>query len=121
MRQGVIRIDPGREFASEERCSILELPGAEDDPALSVAQARVERGVVTAWHRLAQVDERFVILSGTGRVEVGDDPPVDVGPGDVVLVPQGVRQRIRSSGPGELVFLCLCTPAFRPACYEHLE
>ena len=121
MRSGVIRTDPGDEFATEERCQILELLGVRDDPDLSVAQARVERGVATAWHRLEGVDERYLMLAGRGRVELGDDPPAEVGPGDVVLVPQGMRQRIHNTGPGDLVFLCLCTPAFRPECYVHLE
>ncbi|MEA3397575.1 MAG: cupin domain-containing protein, partial [Chloroflexota bacterium] len=44
-----------------------------------------------------------------------------VSPGDVVLIPPGVSQRISNTGAGDLMFLCICTPPFRPECYEDLE
>lgn len=109
------------EFYIEERAHVTEWLGAADDGALSIGRARVEPGVTTRWHRLEGVAERYVIVSGTGRVEVGEGPPTDVGPGDVVLIPTGARQRVANTGEGDLVFDCLCTPAFTPACYEDLE
>lgn len=33
------------------------------------------------WHRLVGIDERYIIVSGRGRVEVGDIMPTMVGPG----------------------------------------
>ena len=33
----------------------------------------------------------------------------------------GAAQRITNTGTGDLVFLCICTPAFEPDCYEDLE
>jgi mannose-6-phosphate isomerase-like protein (cupin superfamily) len=30
----------------------------------------------------------------------------------VVVIPAGVRQRIENIGPGDLIFLCICTPRF---------
>ena len=65
--------------------------------------------------------ERYVILQGRGRVEVGDLPPQDVGPGDVVLIPPSARQRIANSGKEDLVFLAICTPRFRSEAYEDLQ
>ncbi|HEY9532465.1 MAG TPA: cupin domain-containing protein [Burkholderiales bacterium] len=44
-------------------------------------------GVTTRWHRVRDAAERYVILEGQGRAEVGDLPPQEVGPGDVVLIP----------------------------------
>ncbi|MFO0252772.1 MAG: cupin domain-containing protein, partial [Betaproteobacteria bacterium] len=90
----------------------------ENDPAMSIARARVEPGVTTAWHRVRGTVERYVILDGSGRMEVGDLPPQEVQAGDVVLIPPSVRQRIANTGAGDLVFLAICTPRFRPENYE---
>ena len=74
-----------------------------------------------SWHRLRDTTERYLILEGQGRVEVGQWPAEDVGPGAVVLVPPGVRQRITNTGEGDLIFLAVCTPRFTLAGYEDVE
>ena len=109
------------EFDTAERCAILEISNHEADPAVSIARARVAVGGTTAWHRLRGTVERYLITRGQGEVEVGDRPPAAVGPGDVVLIPDGVRQRIRNIGDEDLVFHAICTPRFHPDCYEALE
>ena len=121
MKASVISPDPATEFDTEERCLITELSNTADDEALSIARARVMPGVTTRWHCLRTSGERYYILSGTGRVEVGDLAPRDVRPGDVVLIPAGCRQRIANTGPDDLVFLALCTPRFRADDYQDLE
>lgn len=121
MKPTIRRADPGAEFETAERCRILELSNAADDPDVSIARARVAPGVTTRWHRVAGTAERYVILEGAGRVEVGDLAPQDVGPGDVVLIPPSCRQRITNLGAGDLVFLCVCTPRFRQEDYEDAE
>lgn len=62
-----------------------------------------------------------MILEGTGRMEVGDLPAADVGPGDVVAIPAGTPQRITNTGEEDLRFYCLCSPGYTPACYRNLE
>ena len=109
------------EYYTDERCYIKELANIEADPAASIAQARVTVGVTTRWHRLAGITERYVILSGLARVEVGDLPPQQVGPGDVVMIPPGCRQRIACLGEADLIFLAICTPRFRPDAYEDID
>jgi mannose-6-phosphate isomerase-like protein (cupin superfamily) len=121
MKEGVTLYDRSREYFTDERCYINELSNRADDPAVSIAQARVGPGVTTRWHRLTGILERYVIMSGSGRVEIGALPPCDVGPGDVVLIPAGVRQRITNTGSDDLLFLALCTPRFRPEAYEDVE
>lgn len=121
MRAAVKRMDAQTEFATSERCAIVEVSNGDDDPGVSIARARVAPGVVTRWHRLEGTAERYVILEGTGRVEVGDDVGEDVREGDVVLIPPGVRQRIGNTGKDDLVFLAICTPRFRPDNYEEIE
>lgn len=109
------------EAATEERCFISELANTADDPACSIARARVAPGVTTRWHRLHGIAERYVILEGCGRVEIGDLPPRDVHPGDVVSIPPLCRQRITNSGSVDLVFLAICTPRFVWASYEDVD
>lgn len=121
MQAVVLNKDESLEFVTPERCSILELSNDAGDPDLSVARARVAAGVTTAWHCLEGIAERYVILSGSGRVEVGGMDACVVTCGDVVRIPPGVRQRICNTGEGDLVFLALCTPRFRQECYRHLE
>ena len=121
MQPAILRCDPGAEFATAENCRILELSNTPEDPAVSIARARVAPGATTRWHRLAETAERYVILEGRGRVEVGDLPPQEVGPGDVVRIPPACLQRIANTGGSDLVFLAVCTPRFRPDVYEDID
>jgi mannose-6-phosphate isomerase-like protein (cupin superfamily) len=109
------------EYFFAEGCFITEWWNSPHDAEVSVARARVEPGATTRWHRLRGVTERYLILYGQGRVEVGDLPPEAVGPGAVALIPPGVRQRITNTGDADLVFLALCTPRFTQTVYEDLE
>lgn len=113
--------DEGDEFWTGERCAILESSNTAEDPEVSIARARVAPGVTTAWHKLEGVVERYLMVSGRGRVEAGDLPAEEVGPGDVVRIPAGVRQRITNAGEGDLVFYAICSPRFVPECYVDLE
>lgn len=121
MKPTVYKRNSAQEFATEERCWITELQNDESSPELSIAQARVQSGVTTAWHKLANTAERYVILSGAGRMEIGGMAPCDVGAGDVVCIPPDTPQRVRNTGAGELIFFAICTPRFRPANYIDLE
>ncbi|MHB9097301.1 MAG: cupin domain-containing protein [Syntrophales bacterium] len=121
MKEAVKRIGAGTEFTTSENCYIIELSNTSDDPDASIARARVAPGGVTRWHRLAGTTERYVILEGNGRMEVGGLSPQDVIAGDVVLIPPSCRQRITNLGRGDLIFLAICTPRFQPEAYEELE
>lgn len=117
----VLRNAATPEWWFHEGCHITEWLNTPDDPLASVARARVAAGCTTRWHALDGTTERYVILQGAGRVEVGDLPAQQVGPGDVVLIPPQVRQRITAAGDAELVFLAVCTPRFRIEAYRDLE
>ena len=111
---------PQPEILTRERCYIRERLNSPRVPEISVADCRVPPGVLTELHRL-QVDEWYVISAGEGMMEVDRQAPVRVGPGDAVVIPRGVPQRIRNSGNGDLLFECICRPRFVPECYESLE
>lgn len=120
MREGIFRFSPNDEYFFEEGCFILELYNSSEDPAVSIARARVEPAGTTRLHRLEGVTERYVILEGVGSVEVGALLPQNVGPGDVVLIPPGCPQRITNTGTSDLVFLAVCSPRFTSDVYQKL-
>ena len=111
----------GAEFMAPEHCYIIELSNSPDDPDVSIARARVAPGATTGLHRLKGTTERYCIISGKGRMEVGDIPPRDVSAGDVVLIPPLCRQRITNTGKDDLTFLAICTPPFTQDNYEDME
>ena len=126
-RPMILRAAASQEYWFEEGCHITEWLNSPEDPGLSVARARVTPGVTTRLHRLAGIAERYVVLEGEGRVElVGPDSAMasadhyvsDIEPGDVVVIPPGVAQRVTNIGQADLVFLALCTPRFTRAAYE---
>lgn len=121
MNEAIKHIQPAEEYYFAEGCHIIELVQAEDDPQLSIARARVEAGRTTRWHRLAGTAERYVILAGRGQVEIGDLPPREVLPGDVVLIPPLCRQRVANTGREDLLFLAICTPPFKAENYQDIE
>ena len=109
------------EFYISEGCFITELSNTPDDPAVSIARARVPPGVTTRWHRVKDTAERYVVLEGEGRVQVGDALPQDVRRDDVVFIPPSCRQRIANTGAGELIFLAVCNLRFTQQAYEEIE
>ena len=121
MKEAVYRFNPEAEFYIDEGCYITELSNTADDAGLSIARARVKPGATTRWHRLIATAERYIILEGTGLVEVGESLQETVGEGDVVLIPAMSKQRITNNGIGDLVFLAICTPRFEHGVYEDCE
>jgi mannose-6-phosphate isomerase-like protein (cupin superfamily) len=110
-----------QEYYFKEGCYITELLNQAEDPDVSVARARVRPGVRTRWHELDGITERYLILEGRGRVEVGTEPPTNVTAGDTVHIPPNTRQRIENTGTTDLIFLAVCTPRFQPTAYTDLE
>lgn len=116
-----ITTDESQEFLTDERCHILELLNHHDDRSCSVARARVEPDVTTAWHRLKDTTEIYYILSGLGQMEIGENFIQEVKSNDVIKIPKNTAQRIKNVGTEDLIFLCICTPAFGAESYEALE
>ena len=121
MKESVHKTHDDKEYFFEEGCYILEMWNTPEDDAASITRARIRPGDATKWHRLKNIVERYVVIEGIGRVEIGDLPPREVGIGDVVVIPRNTRQRITNAGDKDLIFLCICTPRFIQADYESLE
>lgn len=103
-----------REFVAGDGTTLRELLHGPNDglkPGYSLAHAQLPPGQTSYLHRLA-ASEVYYILAGRGRMEI-DGETEDVRTGDTVFIPPGATQRITSTGPGELVFLCIVDPAWR--------
>ena len=121
MKSEIKRANLSGEFDTAERCYITEVANDSGDELVSIARARVESGVTTAWHKLDGISERYIIVSGNGRVEVDDLEPTTVLPGDVVRIPANKAQRITNTGHDDLVFFAVCAPPFQQNSYVNLE
>ncbi|OQC54518.1 MAG: Cupin domain protein [Deltaproteobacteria bacterium ADurb.Bin022] len=121
MKKTVNKQNLKTEFYMSEKCYITELSNSADDPDVSIARARVEPGVTTRRHRLKGITERYFIISGRGAVEIGELPPQEVNPGDIVLIPPLCPQRITNIGKNDLIFLAICSPRYMQDAYEDVE
>ena len=121
MKPVIHHYEPLSDYYIDEGCFINELSNSADDPEVSIARARVPPGTTTRWHCLEGVTERYCIVQGEGRVEVGQETPQTVTIGDVVIIPPGCRQRITNTADADLIFLAICNPRFDSAIYRDLE
>ena len=110
----VRRPDETTRFVTSDESRVVEVfhPDREALPegmACSIAHARVAAGAATAPHTLATSTEIYWVLSGRGRMHIGDET-ADIGPGEAVLIPPDSIQWIEAADGEELVFLCVVTP-----------
>lgn len=115
------KFNPEAGFDTEERCHINELLNTQEQAECSIAQATVAPGVTTQLHAVKDTIERYVILQGRGQVYINHKVAENVLPGDTVIIPAGIAQKIANTGTEELVFLCICTPRFEQKNYLKLE
>jgi mannose-6-phosphate isomerase-like protein (cupin superfamily) len=122
MEPKVIKATSLKEYLTPERCFIYENCGiSTGDTQVSIARARIEPNITTKAHHLDGIQEIYLITEGTGRVYAGDLAPAEVGKGDVVIIPAGVSQKITNIGKTDLIFYCICTPAFKQEHYHDEE
>ena len=110
----VRRPDETTRFVTSDESRVVEVfhPDREALPAgmaCSIAHARVAAGAATVPHTLATSTEIYWVLSGRGRMHIGDET-ADIGPGEAVLIPPDSIQWIEAADGEELVFLCVVTP-----------
>lgn len=95
-------------------CELLNpcTAGETRDLGCSIAHAIVPAGESTLPHRLKKATEMYYILSGEGRMHIGEEGG-NVRPGQVILIPPGDVQFIENTGNGELAFLCIVAPPWQ--------
>ena len=79
----------------------------------SLAEATLAPGEATARHYHARTEEIYVVLAGSGEMEVEGERR-SVRSGDAILIPAGARHQIRAAAAAaaELRFLCCCAPPY---------
>ena len=78
----------------------------------SLAEATLAAGQATQRHYHAETEEIYIVLEGSGDMDVdGDRSRVE--PGDAVLIPPGAWHQLRADESGELRILCCCAPPYR--------
>ena len=103
--------DDATPFTTADGSTIRVLLDADAGAAnQSLAEAWLEPGQATERHYHARTEELYVLLDGTGEMEVEGDRRA-VGPGDAVLIPPGAWHQIRA-GAEPVRFLCCCAPPY---------
>jgi len=105
------------EYYFKEGCYIEEWHNIKEDDQCSIARVRVEPLKTTKLHSLKNTTERYVMLSGSAIVTVGDKY-WHVSEGDVVVIKPDQPQKIENRGQESLVFLAICTPRFQVENYR---
>lgn len=80
-------LDPAKVVSGEPEVRVLGLHEGGGDGGVAVGVWQHSAGV----SRDVEADEIFVVLSGRATVEVEGGPTLEIGPGDVGLLPAGAR------------------------------
>ena len=99
--------DVGGEVVKSNETYILK-----DNKSLSnlvLSSTKLFKGQSTRGHRHAGQEEVYFFVQGYGHMIVGDEdtPPFEVGPGDIVIIPDGVFHRVINDGEMHMVFNCV--------------
>jgi mannose-6-phosphate isomerase-like protein (cupin superfamily) len=107
------RLDQQQPFITADGSSIREVAGIPSGNASkqSLAEATVPVGGETVEHYHPVAEEIYHLLDGSGRLRLGDDE-TEVGAGDTIVIPPGVRHKLWNAGATPLVLLCCCAPPY---------
>ena len=81
----------------------------------SLAEARVAVGGSTQEHYHPRAEEIYFITAGTGRMRIEGETR-EVGAGDAIAIPPGLKHKLWNTGAEPLRLLCCCAPG-----YEHSD
>jgi mannose-6-phosphate isomerase-like protein (cupin superfamily) len=77
----------------------------------SLAEEVLLPGSAVAPHHHRELEEIYYILSGRGRMTVGEETS-DVAEGDAVYVPRGASHTLENTGAEPIRLIVVCGPAF---------
>ncbi len=109
------RLSDCAEITANDGCRLQEsLHPDRDDVVLpySLAHAWVDAGGATFPHTLVRQTEVYVVLSGSGRMHIGEETE-ELGEGDSVVIPAGSTQWIENTGTEALHFIALVDPPWQ--------
>lgn len=79
----------------------------------SLAEVIIPPGRSSERHYHQELEETYYILQGQGEMEI-DGKGFNLRPGDACLIEPGETHQIFNHGKGDLVFLAVCAPAWKP-------
>ena len=103
------------EFIAGDNATLRELlhPDKEDVKLpYSLAHTLVKPGETSYRHKLRN-SEVYYILEGEGMMYI-DNESAKFCPGQAIYIPPNSIQCIKNTGQGDLKFLCIVVPAWRP-------
>lgn len=77
----------------------------------SIAKIILPTGKASILHYHPEAEETYHILSGTGRVKLGNEEST-LTPGDTILIPPPLPHKIWNDGTEDLIFIAVCVPAW---------
>jgi len=80
---------------------------------MSLALETLKPGQHTEAHWHAHLEEIYYILSGQGRMEIGDEAQ-NVQVGDTILIPLNEVHCLHNTGQKDLTLLCAVSPPWHP-------
>lgn len=100
-------------FVTADGSLIRELLNADNSSLRnqSLAHATLSPGQSTARHFHPRAEEIYFVLSGQGRMEIGEESQT-LQTGDAVAITAGTPHSISNVGEVELNFLCCRAPAY---------
>lgn len=98
-------------FTTKDGSTIRSLLDLSNAPVKeqSLAEATLEKDLLTDRHYHKLSEEIYYVLEGKGLMEVDGDRS-ELGPGDAVLIPAGAWHQIRAIEA--MKFLCCCAPPY---------
>ncbi len=100
-------------YITKDGSSIRELmhPDLHGNGSQSLAEATVPAGTQTQLHLHKQSEEIYHITGGQGLMTLGDQQ-FSVQMGDSILISANTPHQIFNNHSEDLVFLCVCSPAY---------
>ena len=100
-----------------QRSYLLLRGGQFGSKNVAITWVEGESGSMQAVHEHPESEQVYVIVRGTGEMQVGDETE-EVGEGTLVFIPPGAGHAIRNTGEGPLVFVSATSPPFDPEALE---
>ncbi|MEM6822481.1 MAG: cupin domain-containing protein [Verrucomicrobiota bacterium] len=109
----IINLKDTKAFTTKDGSTIREILAFRNSCIVnqSLAEARVPAGSATAEHKHPKTEEIYYILEGSGTMKIGEETQT-VRVGDGIAIPPGEPHKIWNTGSEDLVFLCMCAPAY---------
>ena len=110
----VINLTDAVPFTTKDGSEIRELLAHRNSAIRnqSLAEARLPPGGATAPHFHPQAEEIYYLLEGRGRMQI-EAEVCEVGPGDAIAIPPGLRHQITAIGDGNAALSLLLRPRLR--------